>query len=74
MLGGYVDIPDAPWVREAETFGVGEDMEDIYCPVCGSENPEDFYFDRDGDICGCDACMKRRDAWEWHCEQRGDGR
>ena len=66
-----MDLPDAPWIREAETYGMPE-PEDVnyYCPVCGAEQPEDFYFDRDGDICGCCDCMKRRDAYEYVIEHR----
>lgn len=36
------DLPDAPWIREAETFGLPE-AENVYCPICGEENPEYFF-------------------------------
>lgn len=32
------------------------------CPVCGQEC-EDVYFDRRGEIVGCDSCLRLRDAW-----------
>lgn len=27
-MGGYNDIPDAPWIREAEAYGMPEDPEE----------------------------------------------
>lgn len=27
------------------------------CPCCGSEESEDFYFDREGRCVGCDSCI-----------------
>lgn len=40
------------------------------CPVCGSEEPEDFYV-LDGDIIGCTDCVERIDPWDW-AEQKGE--
>ena len=34
------------------------------CPVCGEE-AETFYQDRNGDIVGCDNCVKALDAWDY---------
>ena len=45
-------------------------MEDTpICPICGEEC-EDIYFDKAGDICGCDRCLTRKDAWEWLEEEQ----
>lgn len=33
------------------------------CPICGAE-AETFYRDHDGDICGCEFCVKPVSAWE----------
>lgn len=33
------------------------------CPVCGRET-DTFYKDKDGDIVGCDECIRSVDAWE----------
>lgn len=66
-----MDLPDAPWIREAELYGVPE-AEDVYCPVCGEENPEYFYTDGTGiDVVGCSCCIKRYDPWKWTAEHRG---
>lgn len=64
------DFPDAPWIREAETFGV-DAVPDVYCPVCNEENPEYFYTDQSGvDVVGCSCCLRRYDPWEWQAERR----
>lgn len=60
-------IPDAPWIREAETYGVGADP--VYCPICGEEC-ETIYADLNGEVFGCDQCIMKQDAWEWAEEQR----
>ena len=33
-----------------------------HCPVCGSEC-EEIYFNEDGDIFGCDDCVRTKSAW-----------
>jgi len=33
------------------------------CPIC-EEQCEELYYDRAGEICGCENCMKTRNAWE----------
>ena len=69
------DLPDAPWIREAETWGP-DCAEEIHysCPVCGADEPEDFFFDSSGEICGCDRCLKRRDAYEYMAERLAEER
>ena len=37
-----------------------------HCPVCGAEIDE-VYADADGDIIGCEECIKIKNAWE--CEE-----
>lgn len=34
------------------------------CPVCHQEC-EEIFFDINDDVCGCDNCIRSRDAWEW---------
>lgn len=55
------NLPDAPWIREAELFGM-PDAPDVWCPICNEENPEDFYVDDSGEIVGCSCCLHRRDS------------
>ena len=70
-----MDLPDAPWIRDAEVNGLPDAEEFEYsCPVCGADEPEDFYFGRDGEVCGCDLCVRRRDAYEYMAEKRAEER
>ena len=47
-------------------------MEDTpICPICGEEC-EEIFFDKAGDVCGCENCVTSRDAWEWFWEQKDD--
>ena len=64
-----ITIPDAPWIREMETFGEPA-AETIYCPMCHAEDPDEFTIDSNGDICGCDVCLKRVDAYKWVMDRR----
>lgn len=57
-------IPDAPWIREAEQLGMPPYGDDPECPVCGA-SCQTVYEDQSGSICGCDRCMRTMDAWEW---------
>lgn len=67
------DLPDAPWIREAELYGApGYDDEPIYCPVCGAEDPEDFII-ADGDVIGCECCTKRVNAWDYIIDRKRRG-
>ena len=63
-----MQIPDAPWIREAERDGFG-DPDPPKCPVCGEEC-EEIYADQYGNVFGCDECILRQDAWEWAEEQK----
>jgi len=55
------NLPDAPWIRDAEINGVPDAPAPI-CPVCGDE-AEEFYLDRDGDVIGCDRCIRLIEAY-----------
>lgn len=61
-------IPDAPWIREAEQNGMPS-PEPVFCPECGEEC-ETIYVAPGGYACGCDKCLKAKDACEWEEEQR----
>lgn len=52
-------IPDAPWIREAERDG-WPSADPIYCPVCGDE--ADTFFMQDGIVVGCNHCVHEVDA------------
>ena len=43
------------------------------CPICGEEC-EEFYFNRDGNICGCDNCISVKNAVEYEEEERESAR
>lgn len=62
-------IPDAPWIRDAEMYGYPEnEVPDPVCPCCGYQEPEQIYL-MDGDAIGCDHCIKFVDAWDWAAEE-----
>ena len=65
-------IPDAPFIREAEQYGMPP-FETIECPVCGKEC-DTLFFDHSGTLCGCERCMTQKDAWEWMEEEKEAGR
>lgn len=64
-----MDLPDAPWIRDAEINGMPE-AEDVYCPVCGAENPEDFWVDDTDEVIGCTCCLHRRDPWQYMADRK----
>lgn len=66
-----MQIPDAPWIRDAELNGKGAD--DVYCPCCHAENPDTFYIDG-GTVIGCSECIRTVDPWEWVAEHGEDER
>lgn len=65
-------IPDAPWIREAERYGYPE-PDPVNCPCCGCEC-ETIYYDMTGTVVGCDVCMVTKDAQEWADEEREKSR
>ena len=56
------DLPDAPWIRDAEMNGMPSDETPV-CPVCGAET-DTYYLDEYGDVIGCDCCIRAVDAWD----------
>lgn len=69
-----LDIPDAPWVRKAETVGMPEPDRVPVCPICYAREPERIYINSEGDALGCENCVDWTDAWEWiekHPEDSG---
>ena len=56
-------LPDPPWIREAETYGPPEG-DDVRCPVCYEENPE-FLYIQNFDVIGCSCCIVRRDTFDY---------
>lgn len=60
-----IDVPDAPWIREAEIFGMPEG-ENVYCPACNEENPEWYVVDDYGSVIGCSDCLGRIDPREFY--------
>ena len=57
------DCPDAPWIREAEMYGMPS-PDPVYCPVCGEEC-ETIYKDSYGNVFGCEKCIRAIDAYDW---------
>jgi hypothetical protein len=59
------DLPDAPWIREAEMYGLPEAPAPI-CPCCGQEC-DTYYYTWDegirGDVVGCENCIRAEDAY-----------
>ena len=63
-----IDLPDAPWIREAEAYGLPE-TKTIRCPVCGAENPKYFIVSCWGEAAGCSQCSDIVNAYEWTAQQ-----
>ena len=61
-------IPDAPYIREAEMYGMLP-YETVKCPCCGEEC-ETIYADQYGNVFACDKCLMSQDAWEWAEEEK----
>ena len=61
-------IPDAPWIREAERDGMPP-FDEVKCPCCGEEC-DVIYADQYGNVFACDRCLIEQDAVEWDAEQR----
>lgn len=66
-MNSYLDIPDAPWIRDAERNGMPDAPEPV-CPVCGWVPDEFAYYDpKSGDVIGCDRCIRRK--WAEDCKE-----
>lgn len=55
-------LSDHSAIRQAEMEGTPECI-GPHCPVCG-EACEQVYCNSDGEVLGCDVCVKTMDAWE----------
>lgn len=62
------DLPDAPWVRDAELNGMPFTPQPG-CPVCGWDEPEEFYINEYHEIIGCDHCVKAVEAYDYRTEE-----
>lgn len=67
-------LPDAPWIRDAELNGVGPAEDPPKCPVCGEECEEIYETKEYGEVLGCDRCILIRDAWDWQAQKEEDER
>ena len=61
-------IPDAPYIREAETVGMPSPKQ-VECPECGN-TCETIYRNRFGEVIGCDHCIEHQDACDWWEEEQ----
>lgn len=61
-------LPDAPYIRQAELYGVPE-PEEWECPVCGADKADNIYLDENGTILGCSCCVQEKDLGEYLAEQ-----
>lgn len=64
----YIDLPDAPWIRDAEINGMPT-AEDVECPCCGQVAEKFFIIG--GEVVGCENCVEEVDAYEWEEEHHG---
>lgn len=55
-------LSDHPAIRQAELEGAPECI-GPHCPVCGAAC-EQVYCNGDGEVFGCDVCVKTMGAWE----------
>ena len=64
------EIPDAPWIRQAEMYGVPDNditPDIIDCPVCGKACST--IYAKWPDVFGCENCVDVWDADEWWIEE-----
>ena len=63
---------DDPIVESLDKTGLPpwDDGKYPICPVCFSEC-DTFYYGKDGDVVGCDECVKAYDAWEMMYDAMG---
>lgn len=59
-------MPDNPIIRNCERTGWpdGKEPQSFYCPHCGAENPDSYFLDKFGYLCGCERCIRIVDAYE----------
>lgn len=58
-------LPDCPTIRNCEETGYPDRREDKEptCPICGG-GCDTIYKNNEGDIVGCNDCIKSVEAWE----------
>lgn len=61
-------IPDAPWIRDAEMNGMPS-PDPVHCPLC-DEECETIYRDRYGTVFGCENCIEEQESYEWAEEEK----
>ena len=65
-------LPDAPWIRDAELNGF-DDEPTVECPVCAWINCKYIYVSKsDWEPVGCEHCIVELDAHEWLREKEAD--
>ena len=70
-------IPDAPWIREAEMYGMPpyDDEPEPVCPIC-QRTCETLFRQYDGekqimgDVLGCEHCITTYNAWDYQAEHK----
>lgn len=72
MNYGYHDLPDAPWIRDAERNGYPS-TEPVYCPICGKECTT-IYKDINSEVFACNWCLEEQDADEWQAQEKESSR
>ena len=70
---GDANLPDAPEIARAERTGLAPweapfEDEGVKCPICG-KLCDTIYKDMDGDVFGCENCVREMDAGEWEREE-----
>lgn len=65
-------IPDAPWIREAERFGMPP-YDVPQCPCCGHEC-NSIFLDQNREPFGCEFCVKEEDSYEWQEQEKEKSR
>ena len=70
-------IPDAPWIREAENRGMPpyDDEPAPKCPICCREcetlfRAYDGKHKTKGDVLGCEHCVTTENAWDYQAEYK----
>ena len=63
-------VPDAPYIRDAENNGVGDDQE-YKCPICYAVCEKLFTTGGKRDVVGCENCLTEIDPWEYYEEEEG---
>ena len=68
-------IPDAPYIREAEMYGMPPYDPEPKCPICYREcetlfRQYDGVTRTKGDVLGCEHCITTENAWDFLAEHK----